>query len=147
MSTTPDLLEGWQNERVVRYIACMMAAGVCVSSDRRTELGFWQANATSLLDPRLSPARLPCLGEYLLQLVHVCSLFFEVWRYPAQSARDVIVLEAVAPPRGSLLSMSCLVLSQHGPVNTLLAGGDLDGDLNQASWRGSCVSSTVKRDH
>eukprot|EP00439_Symbiodinium_sp_Y106_P026115 s1668_g3.t1 len=139
VARTKDLPEGWQSERIVRYIECMLAAGVCASSVTITELELWQASATSPSAPRLSRASSRCLGECLLQLVHVCSLLFQVWHYPSQSPRDAIVLEAVEPPPGSWLSMNCLVLSQHGPVNTLLAGGDLEGDLNQASWWRSCV--------
>lgn len=68
-----------------------------------------------------------------LRLVRIVQLLdSQVWRYPCQSPRDLCVLEAVEPPPGSWLSTNCLTLSRYGHVNTKLAGGDLDGDLNQA---------------
>ena len=69
------------------------------------------------------------------------ALLAEAWRYPAQSPRDLCVLEAIPPPPGTWLPMNALVFSRHGALNTEMAGGDLDGDLVMASWPpGCCVS-------
>ena len=69
----------------------------------------------------------------------------EAWRYPAHSPRDLCVLEAIPPPPGTWLPMNGLVYSRHGALNTEMAGGDLDGDLVQASWlHRRCVSPGMR---
>ena len=57
----------------------------------------------------------------------------QVWRYPCQGARDLVVLNAVRPPPGTWVAMNCITLSREGAVKSLLAGGDVDGDLNMAA--------------
>ena len=58
---------------------------------------------------------------------------FKVRRYPCQSLRDFFGLEAVEPPKSSRLSSNCITLSWCRVVNSNMAGGDLNGDLGQAS--------------
>ena len=74
---------------------------------------------------------------FCLQLVDfagVSPFLAWVWRYLCQSARDLCVLEAIEPPTGTWLSLNCLTFSMHGLVNSRLAGGDVDGDLNMAAF-------------
>ena len=44
-----------------------------------------------------------------------------------------MVLYAEKPEAGTWLAMNTITLSQHGEINSLLAGGDIDGDLNMAT--------------
>ena len=57
-----------------------------------------------------------------------------VWRMPCHSPTDVEVMNAVEPPGTRVLPDNALVLSRKGLVNSGLAGGDLDGDLNSVAF-------------
>ena len=49
------------------------------------------------------------------------------------------VWEAVLPPRGAYLPDHCVVVSAKGDCNTMMAGGDFDGDLNMMSFNKTLV--------
>ena len=62
-----------------------------------------------------------------------------VWRYPCHSVQDIELQEAIMPPNLRLLPSNCLVLSRHGRVNSRMAGGDLDGDLNMVTFSSDII--------
>lgn len=62
-----------------------------------------------------------------------------VWRYPCHSVGDIEILVAIAPLATAVLPANCLVLSRLGKVTSGMAGGDLDGDLNQVCFSAALV--------
>lgn len=63
-----------------------------------------------------------------------------VWRYPCHGPQDIELQTAVVPASLGLLPDNCLVLSRHSKVNSGMAGGDLDGDLNMITFAKDVVS-------
>ncbi|CAE6915440.1 unnamed protein product, partial [Symbiodinium natans] len=58
----------------------------------------------------------------------------EAWRYPCYTVTDLQLYEAVIPPVGVAVGENTITYSDQGYGNTLMAGGDLDGDHVQVSF-------------
>ncbi|CAE7823838.1 unnamed protein product [Symbiodinium necroappetens] len=52
----------------------------------------------------------------------------KAWRYPCYSITDLQIYDAVAPPPFVAVADNAITYSDKGEGNTLMAGGDLDGD-------------------
>ncbi|CAE7800161.1 unnamed protein product, partial [Symbiodinium sp. CCMP2456] len=62
------------------------------------------------------------------------------WRYPCYTATDVQLFEAIVPPPGAAVGINTITYSDQGHGNTLMAGGDLDGDHVMVSFTGKLVA-------
>lgn len=73
-----------------------------------------------------------------------------MWRYPLHLPTDVAMHIAVRSPKGCILARNALYLSRHGMVNSELARGNLDGDINFVSmwdplvWYGRATEEAVR---
>eukprot|EP00439_Symbiodinium_sp_Y106_P070766 s3488_g12.t1 len=58
------------------------------------------------------------------------------WRYPCYTITDLQIYEAVLPPEFVAVADNAITYSDKGHGNTLMAGGDLDGDhVMVCFWR------------
>ncbi|CAE7464859.1 unnamed protein product [Symbiodinium sp. CCMP2456] len=78
-------------------------------------------------------SRLPPNKVYLMQDGVALVGWFVAWRYPCHSV-------SVPPPVGVGIADNAVTYSDEGHGNTLMAGGDLDGDLVQISFNEKLIA-------
>jgi hypothetical protein len=108
---------------------CSSATSICKRP--RSYIPAAAFTLTAVSDPR---NKLPAGSCYVIVDGKAMIGSAAVWRMPCHSVSDVEVMEAVDPPATGLLPDNTLVLSRRGLVNTRLAGGDLDGDIDHVTF-------------